>query len=466
MLFTIIRKLGLSLDLDESERKKILWLAFAFFCVIGAYTVLKEMKDVLFVQIVGAQYMYKVKLVSMFVLLPATLLYAKLVDSMSRFRLLCFYSGLYGIGGLVIAYFLSDPVIGLANTVSSGHRWFGWGIYLFYEGIVPFVVSVFWSFSNSVTKPETAKKGYTVIIAGSKLGGMFTAGIATLLFMPTSVLGKVPFSSIALHQMLLVFASVLLAASPIVIYYLLKVSSEKSLHGYEAVYSHEKEAEKKGKSDTGILSGLYMFKKYPYILGIFGMMFFYELVNVVLGIQRAFIVQSASKSAAAFTGTMFYQRFCMHFLGFIVSFFGTRVLVKRLGERICLLLIPLITGVLLLYFMIAYNEQAVLYVFMILGMLNYAFSSPLREALYIPTVKDIRFKSKSWIESFGQRFAKGCGSSAIGTIQYVAAVGTPLYMGLFSTFFAVIIVCWTIVAWFLGKKYISVVKNKEVIGAE
>lgn len=466
MFSAIMHKLGLSLDLEGSEKKKIFWLAFAFFCVIGAYTVLKEMKDVLFVQMVGASSMYKVKLISMFVLLPATLLYAKLVDVMSRFRLLLFYSIMYGLFGLMVAYFLSDPIIGLANTVPSSQRWFGWFIYLFYEGLLPFVISVFWSFSNSVTKPETAKKGYAIIIAGSKLGGMFTAGIATLFFMPTSFLGKLAFSSIAMHQILLVFASLLLSLSPLVIYYLLQISSEKSLHGYEAAYSHEKEAEKKGKSETGVLSGLTMFQKHPYILGIFGMMFFYELVNVVLGIQRAVIVQAGAKSAAAFTGTMFYQRFLMQSLGFIVSFFGTRVLVKKLGERICLLLIPLVTGALLVYFVAAYNEQAVVVVFMVLGMLNYAFSSPLREALYIPTVKDIRFKSKAWIESFGQRFAKACASGVIGWIQYVAAVGTPLYMGLFSSFFVVTIAGWTAVAWLLGKKYVSVIKNKEVIGGE
>ncbi|MBM17969.1 MAG: hypothetical protein CL947_02790 [Epsilonproteobacteria bacterium] len=467
MLSQIIQKLGLSLDLDASERNKIWWLTFTFFCVIGSYTVLKEMKDVLFAQIVGANQMYLVKIVSMFVLFPATLLYAKLVDVMSRFRLLVFYSLLYGVGGIVIAYFLADPVMGLPNTIASKYRYFGWFVYLFYEGLVPFVVSVFWAFCNSVTKPETAKKGYTLIIAGSKLGGMFTAGLAWFMFLPSSFLGVHTWSSVVLHQLLLIGSSIMLAVSPLVIYYLMKNTSEKDLRGYEAVDKLEKQQEKSGKSETGVWSGLTMFAKYPYILGIFGMFFFYELVNVVLGIQRALIVQAGAKNAAAFTGTMFQQRFWMHALGFVVSFFGTRVLVKKLGERICLLLIPIITGVLLVYFMMMHNEQAVLAVFMVLGMLNYSFSSPLREALYIPTVKDIRFKSKAWIESFGQRFSKSIASGVIGIIQSVApVVGSSLYVTLYSGFFGVTITLWTILAWFLGKKYVSVVKNKEVIGAQ
>lgn len=245
MLKTILHKLGLSIDLDKQERNKIFWLAVAFFCVIGSYTVLKEMKDVLFAQIVGSKYLYQVKFISMFVLLPATLLYAKLVDYMSRFWLLVFYTMLYGIGGIIIAYLLSDPVIGIANTVSSPDRYFGWFVYLFYEGLVPFVISVFWSFSNSVTNPETAKKGYTLIVAGSKLGGMFTAGIACILFAPSITLGTCPWSSVLIHQVLLIGASILLVLSPAVIYFLLQTSTEKSLHGYEASYDFEKEQEKK-----------------------------------------------------------------------------------------------------------------------------------------------------------------------------------------------------------------------------
>ncbi|MBI2353356.1 hypothetical protein HYV11_03905 [Candidatus Dependentiae bacterium] len=460
----IIKKLGLSLDLDKHEYHKIVWLTVTFFCVIGSYTVLKEMKDVLFAQIVGSDCLYIVKILSMIVLLPATLLYARLVDKMNRLHLLMFYSFLYGIGGIVIAYFLADPAMGLANKTPDCHRYFGWVIYLFYEGVVPFVVSVFWAFCNSITGPETAKKGYALIIAGSKLGGMFMAGTAWLLFSHSTIFGVWNPTSIGLNQFLLVFSSLVLAISPFFISYLMKSGSKKELEGYHAVYKFEEEQEKEGKSDTGVLSGISMFYKYPYILGIFGIFFFYELINVVLGIQRTIILQTTAKDAIEFSGQMFEQRFWMHFVGFFVSFFGSRILIKKLGERICLTLMPIIVGGLLCYLMLAYDATAIKLTFMALGMLNYSFSSPLREALYIPTVKDIRFKSKSWIESFGQRFAKSCGSGVIGFIGKIALLGSPLYMMLFSSFYATVIILWTILAWFLGKKYESVVKNKEIIG--
>lgn len=462
----MVSRLGLSFDLNKQERKQIFWLTVAFFCVIGSYTVLKELKDLFFAQIVGARHLGYAKWISMFVLIPATLLYAKLVDYVSRFKLLMFYSLLYGIAGFIIAFFLNDPVIGLANTVANSNRTFGWFIYLFYEGLVPFVISVFWSFANSITSPDTAKKSYTLLIAGSKIGGMFTAGVAYLMFTPTTFLGKFHWSSVFINQTLLIGASVLLVLAPTIIYYLLQTSSAKSLHGYQAVHEYEQEQEQKGESETGMFSGLTMLFRYPYIFGIFGMMFFYELVNVILGIQRIILLQDFAKDAAEFSGEMFYQRFLMHTVGLFISFFGTRVLIKKLGEQTCLILIPLFMGCLLFCFMMFPSKETVLWVFMALGMLNYAFASPLREALYIPTVRDIRFKSKAWIESFGQRFAKACGSGVINMIQRFAIVGTPLYTALFSGFFIWVVALWTIVAWLLGRKYTSVIKKGEAIGAD
>jgi len=457
----LLKKMGLSLDLNKKDLFKIFLLSLAFFCVIGSYTILKELKDILFVLFVGQKYIAQVKVISMFVLIPATMLYSKLVDSMSRFRLLCFYSALYGTVGLIIAFLLANPVIGLPNTVASQSRYFGWFIYLFYEGAVPFVVSLFWSFANSVTAPDTAKKGYPIMIAGSKLGGMFTAGLAWMLLTPTSMLGNIGLTDVFIHQLLLALASVLLCIAPLIVYYLLKAGNQGNLHGYEAVYKVEKKKEKDGTSKTGMLSGLKMMFTQPYILAIFGIIFFYEMLNVVLSYQRLGILQSGG----GFSAKMFGQRAIIHSIGFFVSFFGTRILLKKLGERVCLILTPVLIGLLLVYFMVAYDEQAVLVVFTGLGVLNYAFASPLRESLYIPTVKDIKYKSKSWIDSFGMKISKTCSSGFIESVKGLSP-GTLAFNLVYISFFSGIIALWILVAWWLGRRYTQAVDNDEVIGLE
>lgn len=460
----LIKRLGFSIDLDRKELFKILLLAFTFFCVIGAYTVIKEMKDILFLRISGKACVPDAKFYSMLLLVPLTLLYSRIIDLFGRFKTLFVYSLVYGITGLVISWFLMQPEIGLGNSVPSSSRMLGWFIYLFYEGTVPFVVSVFWAFANSVTNPDTARKGYTILIAGSKLGGMFTAGLAWMMMTPNSFIGNFGMSDIGIIQFLLVASSLLLCLAPLLVLFLLKTGSEQSLHGYEAAYKAEKESEASGTNQTGIFSGLTMLGKQPYVLAIFGITLFYEIINVVLSYQRLLIVDAGSESLADFTSEMFKQRFFMHALGFLISFFGTRILVKKLGERTCLLLMPLIVGALLIYFMVAYNDQAVLVVFMALGMLNYAFSSPLREALYIPTVTDIKYKSKAWIDSFGTKISK-FGGSLFNKFAYSFAVpGTMAFSLIYTGFFATTIVLWTAVAAWLGYRYTKAIKNDEVIG--
>jgi len=448
-------------NFKEEERVKIISLGISFFCVIGGYTIIKEMKDALFVSIVGNAYLGKVKLLSMFILIPATLLYAKLVDRMSRLTLLMFYALLYGVGGIVIALVLAHPVVGLANTVASGDRMFGWFIYIFYEGAMPFVVSVCWAYANSITDPATARKGYALIVASSKLGGMFAAIGAYLLFAHHGFGWFMHLSSIGIYQLLLIIASIMLCLAPYYLYRLSVALGHEKLHGYQAVQDHE-ETHKNEK--TGMLSGLFMMVKNPYILGVFGTVFFYESVNVMLGYLRLIVLSNASESIADLTETMFWQRFCFHTLGLLISFFGTRVLVKKLGERVCLILVPLLIAVLLLYFMLAYDKTAVLVVFTILQSVNYSFVVPLRESLYIPTVKDIRFKSKAWIDSFGTKAAK---SFSAGVFDILARLnpGSAAFLVGGAAFFSSVLILWVIDAWYLGKKYQKAIDNNEVIGA-
>ena len=101
--------------------------------------------------------------------------------------------------------------------------------------------------------------------------------------------------------------------------------------------------------------------------------------------------------------------------------------------------------------------------FIALRVINYAFTQPLRESLYIPTIKDLKFKSKSWIDTFGSKLAKSTGS----TFNIVtASVSAAVYLPMLSVFFASILSLWFATAFLLGKRYEQAINNNEVIGAE
>ncbi len=248
----ISRAIKSLVDVEPHERLKLFLLTVAFFFVIAAYTIAKELKDSIFVAIVGQLYLPAAKLWTMVALVPAILLYSTLVDRMRRYHLLAFYSSLYAVLGLVFAYFLGHPTIGIPNTDSSPYRLFGWAVYFFVEGYSPFVVSVFWAFANSINNPESAKKNYGLMVSGSKLGGMLSAGLAWMILADLGPFGHITINDTVKHQLLLGISSALLAVVPFVILYLQRKVSGRYLHGYEAAYQVEKQRSKEGEKSTGV----------------------------------------------------------------------------------------------------------------------------------------------------------------------------------------------------------------------
>ncbi len=456
------------LEMKKYEKLKFFLLTLAFCLVIGAYTVVKELKDTIFVGIVGNEYLPKAKFLVIFFLIPAALLYSSLVDSIRRYQLLSFYCCLYGVILLIFTYLLGLPDYGLDNIQTSPWRILGWLFYFILEGVSPFVVGVFWAFANSVSDPHEAKASYATMVAGSKIGGMATALFAAYMMNNLHSSGYFNFSDTQAHQILLGGSAFLLLLVPVVIYILMKKVPGRYLHGYEVVYKQEKKNSKAGVAQTGMFSGLQILLESPYILGIFSLVFFYESLNVVLNFQRICLLKAAATNAqglmsmSSLTGSMFMQRFWMHFYGLVLSLFGARFLTKRYGEKASLLMVPVLIGLLLFYFMCVQTPEAMLHVFIGLGTINYSLSRPLIETLYIPTLKDIKFKAKSWIDSFGTKISKSAGSIFVDFARS-AIPGTAMFYIVYSGFFTVLIAAWFATSYLLGRRYEKAVESNEII---
>lgn len=444
-------------DVEPQERSKLFFLALSFFFIIAGYTIARDLKDALFMNIVGREYIPFAKTLSMIILVPAIFIYSLLVDRVRRYQLLTIYSAFYGFMYLLTAYYVGHPTIGLFNITPGPTRVFGWLIYFLVEGYSPFVVGAFWAFANSVNDPESAKKNYGLVVSGSKIGGALSAGVAWWLFSWASVQNSFVINVYA-HQIAFLISALLVLCIPIVVYYLIRTVPGEYLHGYEAAYR----VEKRGKVKTGILEGLILLLKYPYVMGIFGMVYFYEVVSTVLSYLRLGVAeQSCANNVAAQTAFLFKIYLITHVIGFFIATFGTRFLQLFLGTRACLLLVPLLTGGFLFFMLSSSDSYAVVYAFIALKAINYAFSWPVRETLYIPTVKDIKFKSKSWIDAFGSKVARTSGSAVNVTMTHI---GSQFFMAAHSFFFAAVVALWFVTAFLLGKRFERAVKHNEVIG--
>lgn len=447
------------LNVEPQEKLKVFLLATAFFFVIVGYTVASDLKDAIFLNTVGREWIPLAKISSWLVLVPAIFLYSLLVDRVRRYQLLAIYAAFYGVVSLVIAYFIGHSSIGILNTVTSPYRLFGWFSYYFFEGYSPFVVGVFWAFANSINSPDSAKKNYGLMVSGSKLGGILSAGGAWALFSWCAQKNSFEFDVFA-HQIMLVVSALAILVVPFVLYVLMKKVSAKHLHGYEAAYQVEKKREDAHKEKTGIFEGFLMLVRYPYVMGIFCMVYFYEVIATVLSYLRLGVAEKYINMSAK-SAFLFKVALIAHVIGLVIAFIGTRALLAILGTRACLILIPLLSGSLLFYAMVNGDAQAIIFAFIALKAVNYAFSLPVRESLYIPTVKDIKFKSKSWIDAFGSKFAKASGSTANVAMSMI---GTELFLAVHSFFFAVVVALWFITAFLLGKRFELAVAKNEVIG--
>jgi len=451
-------------DIEPQERMKLFFLALLYFLVVGAYTMTRDLKSAIFLAVVGKEYIPWAKTISMFCLVPAIFFYSRLVDKIRRYQLLIFYSILFGIANLIFAYYIGHPSVGILNTDAHPSRLFGWCFYFFVEGYSPFVVSVFWALANSVNSPYEAKRNYGYMVAGSKFGGMVSAALAWYIFGLSSQLAQPYLTHVAAHQMILVMSTVFLALVPIVAVLFIKVVPGRLLHGYEAAYQLEKhKSELPVQVKPSMFAGLEMFVKYPYVLGIFGMVFFYEIVSTVLGYLRLGVAEAGAHSISDVSKVLFEIAFKAHLVGFVISLIGTQALLSRFGTRTCLMFIPLSIGGILFYLIFETSPQALQNAFVVFTALNYAFLAPVRESLYLPAVKEIKFKSKSWIDAFGSKFAKATGSM----FNVIASkMGTAFMLPIHSFFFAGIIFLWFGVAFLLGRRFEQAVANNEVIGAE
>lgn len=450
-------------DIDPQERLKLFFLSLLYFLVVGSYTVTRDLKSSIFLATVGKEYAPWVKVISMLMLVPAILFYSRLVDRIRRYQLLIFYSIVFGIANLVFAYYIGHPTVGILNTDTNVNRLFGWFFYFFVEGYSPFVVSVFWSLANSVNSPDEAKRNYGYMVAGSKFGGIITAALSWYVC-SLSAKAVYPFlTHVVAHQIILVVATLFLAFVPMVTLLFMKMVPGHMLHGYEAAYKLEKKAAGEQSPKMGMFSGLEMFGRYPYVLGIFGMVFFYEVISTVLGYLRLGVAQADSASISDISRVLFEIALKAHFIGFFISLIGTQGLMARLGTRVCLLLIPFVSGACCFYLMFETSSQTLINVFVIFQAFNYAFFMPVRESLYLPTIKDIKFKSKSWIDAFGSKIAKTSGS-----MFNVLAVkmGSAFMLPVYSFFFAAVIGVWFIMAFLLGRRFDQAISRNEVIGAE
>lgn len=443
------------LHFDSYETTKIIFSAATFFFVIGSYSILRSLKTSIFLGFVGREYEPLAKILSIVVTVPVILLYAKVVDKFKRHQAVYFFIGFYAIFAFVFAYWFAHPAYGLSNTQTSPYRLVGWAFEIFMDLFQALVVGTFWSFINSISTPTFASKGYGLIVAGSRVGGILTPLISWLILEKSGIPGTISI------PLLTASTGVLLFLALYCMYLVKNRIPESKLHGYEASYQVEKSHEKAHKS-TSAFEGLRLMLTEPYVLSIFGLVFSFEVINIIFDYQMHVLMSIESNNQVhAMSSFMLFYTGTWQALSLLFALFGTSTLLKKFGVQRCLIIMPLMTMVLAILPILYPRLSMIFVVMVILRALNYGFNQPLKEMLFIPTVKDIQFKSKAWIDSFGRTFAKTTGS----TLNVFAIMRAPSFFLILESFFSIgLAIIWTFIALMVGTRYAKTILNNDVIG--
>ncbi len=426
-------------DLTGEEVKKFGILAATFFFIIGSYWLLRPLKDGIFNALVGMSYQPMAKMMSLLIIVPLVLLYSKLVDLVEKQKLFYIICSFYTVLFLVIAYFLAHPTIGIANTVAASDRYLGWFSYFAIESMGSIIVALFWSFVASTVDPTSAKRGFALIISGAQFGSILGPTIAT----KSHVIGL---------PLLMVIASFGILVVPLMIKIYMKVIIAKEPEFQE-------KAAQKAKPKTGVLEGLKLLLTRPYLLGVFAIATFYEVVGTIMDYQMKVLAAAQYKTPEAFTAFMGLFGQSANFLALVMALLGTSYLMRRFGLTFCLLMFPITVGLVVSYVYVNPMLWTVFAAMIAVKGLSYALNNPSKEMMYIPTSKDVKFKAKSWIDMFGSRSAKAAGSGVNNVFKANATelmlYGTMIALGLVGV--------WIVAAMFVGKTFNKLTKEKIVI---
>lgn len=443
-------------DLSADEAKKFGILSAAIMLILGNYWMLRTTKDPLFNMLVGyRQWQPVAKMFSLFCMVFIVLGYSKLVDLLKKQKLIYIICSFYGVAFMSLAYLVANPDFASLSETSALYPVFswipgkaiGWFAYVLLESYGSLVVALFYSFVASVMTTGSAKKGYGVMAFFTQVGTV------------TGVLISMNFVKRMGIPMLYALGGVIILMVPLVIKLYLKTFPEDA----------DKGESKPGaaKKKTGFFEGLRLILSKPYIMGIFIVVTFYEIISTIVEYQMNWIAVGIYPSKEAFTVFRSYQALGINVLAMIFALLGTSFFMRRFGLRFCLTAFPLTIGaVVLANFLIkgaGVDNYFLMWVLMsatiaIKG-LNYALNKPTSEVMYIPTSKDVKFKSKGWIDMFGNRSTKGMGSAVSKSLGYSFPVlilfGTVISLG--------IVAFWFFIARFVGNKFDKLQKENTII---
>jgi ATP:ADP antiporter, AAA family len=376
------RVLSLVTDVRAGEGVTALLLTLNVFCLLALYSVLKPVRSALILSESGAVAQSYAAAAQASLLLFLVPLYGKFASMVNRVRLISLVTMFFAVNLLVFyALGLAGVRIGIAFYI-----WLG-----IFNMMAP---AQLWAFANDVYSQDRGKRLFPLVGIGGSLGAWIGAEIASALF-----------GSLGPYRLMLFGVGGLVICMLITIW----------VHRREQRRDKTNEQAGEAEQPLGKAGGFQLIFKQRYLLYIALLMIVLNTVNTIGEFLLASLVESEAVKAVAgaAAGTneatwigSFMARFQanVNLLGLVLQMFVVSRIFKYIGVRGALFIQPSIA-------LLSYTSMAFLPVLSIVRVAktmenssDYSIQNTTRQALYLPTSREAKYKAKQAIDAFFVRF--------------------------------------------------------------
>lgn len=419
-------------DVRAGEWPKVIGMGTLFFLAISTFWVVKPIKRGVLLGFYGHRKLELLgriftaaeaeqlgKILNLGAAMAAVIVFTLMVRRLRRDQLVVSICTVFVISFIAFGASVGRPTAPLV-----------WSLYVFGDTYNTIMLGMLWAVMNDLVRKDQAKRLYGLIGLGGVIGGFVGA---TVVRQYVEALGRAPL--------------LYLCVVPVALVALITVWMHRDLvgRGY-----HRGERLPATSGSSAALEGARLVSKSRYLIGIATLIVLYEVVSNIVDFQLSAAVQQFIRDGPerdAFFGLLGQAT---GILSIGVQLFVTTWVLRKWGVATALLFLPVaiffgsagflaLPTLALAAFMSASDN----------GM-NYSINQSAKEALYVPTTRDEKYKAKAFIDMFVQRTAK---VGAIGLNLSVSAIVGIEGVRWLSIPTMALLAVWVVVVWRLGRSF-------------
>ncbi len=425
------------MDIRREEWPLALLMFGYFFLVITSFWILKPIKKSLFIgfyqadgfrladwAMTAAQAELLAKVLNMGVALVAVTVFSFLARRWHRQQLTAIFSVFF-----MICYGLYSLTINHPGDLQV------WSFYLFGDLFSTLMVATFFAFLNDSVTSDRAKRLYGLVGMGGVTGGAFGSTFVRVW------IDEIPRSGWLLICLGIAAVIVLLAAAAG------RIIDRQNWAATPPEPAGRPEAPAGGNP---ALEGARLVFRSRYLLAIVAIVGLYEVVSQVMDFQFTATVAHYLEGDAI--GRHFSTVYAItNITAMVVQLFLTSFIMTRFGLSAALAVLPIA----ILLGSAGFLVVPILWMGSLLNTtdngFSYSINQSAKEALYVPTTREEKYKAKAFIDMFVQRFAKVLAIGvSLAITTYFSEFSAVRYLGFFTL---AVVVVWLIAVRYAGRRF-------------